>query len=134
MSESNIAVIQDIYAAFGRGDVPAILERVTPDTRWDYDVSDSDVPWHVPVVGRDEVPRFLGAFAENVELGRFEPAAFMDCGDHVLVHVRIAYAVKATGRQVEMDQLHWWTLRDGRAARLRHFEDTAQVLRAHAAA
>jgi uncharacterized protein len=33
-SEANIKTIQQVYDAFGRGDVPAMLEAVTDDVDW----------------------------------------------------------------------------------------------------
>ncbi len=130
MTESNTQLIQAIYEAFGRGDVSFIASKVKPDARWDFNVTKSDVPWHVPVTGPSEVPKFLGAFVENVALEAFEPRKFMATDEEVVVHVRIAYTVKRTGQRVDQDQLHWWTVRDGKIARLRHFEDTAQVIAA----
>ena len=130
MNQDKIELIQAIYAAFGRGDVPFIVAKVRPDARWDFNVTESPVPWHVPVTGPAEVPRFLGAFMENIELEAFEPRQFIAMGDEVIAHVRLAFTVKKTGRHVEQEQLHWWTVRDGQVARLRHFEDTAQVLAA----
>jgi hypothetical protein len=41
MSQSNVETIQQVYAAFGRGDVPAILERVSDDTTWSFNATDS---------------------------------------------------------------------------------------------
>jgi len=128
MTETNTMIIQQIYQAFGRGDAPFIATNVRPDARWDFNVTQSDVPWHVPVTGAGEVPRFLAAFAENVELEAFEPKQFVAAGDEVIAHIRIAFKVRRTGRRVEQDQLQWWTVRDGKVSRLRHFEDTAQVL------
>jgi ketosteroid isomerase-like protein len=84
------------------------------------------------VTGRNEVPRFLAAFSENVQLAAFEPKLFVHSGDHVIAHIHIAYTVRRTGKAVDMDQLHWWALRDGKVTRLRHFDDTAAVLAAHA--
>lgn len=95
--------------------------------RWDFNVTHSDVPWHVPVTGPGEVPSFLGAFVQNVDIEAFDPRQFIAMGDEVIAHVRLAYSVKKTGKRVDEEQLHWWTLRDGKVARLRHFEDTAQV-------
>ena len=40
------------------------------------------------------------------------------------------YVVKHTKKRVDQEQLHWWTVRDGKIDRLRHFEDTAQVIAA----
>jgi ketosteroid isomerase-like protein len=130
MTETNLQLIQTVYEAFGRGDVPFIASNVKPEARWDFNVTSSEVPWHVPVSGPAEVPKFLAAFAGNVELEAFEPRQFIAAGDDVIAHIRIAYTVKHTGKRVDEEQLHWWTVRDGKIARLRHFEDTAQVMSA----
>lgn len=34
MSDRNVNTVQDVFGAFGRGDIPAILERVADDTHW----------------------------------------------------------------------------------------------------
>ena len=130
MNQTNTELIRTIYDAFGRGDVAFITSRVRPDTHWDFNVTRSDVPWHVPVTGPAEVPKFLGAFIENVQLEAFEPKQLIVAGDEVIAHVRIAFTVKRNGRRVDQEQLHWWTVRDGKVQRLKHFEDTAQVLAA----
>ncbi len=130
MSETNVKLIQDVYEAFGRGDVPFIASKVHADARWDFNVTKSNVPWHVPITGPAEVPKFLGAFVGNVDLEAFEPRKLMASGDEVIAHIRLAYTVKQTGKRVDEEQLHWWTVRDGKIARLRHFEDTAQVVAA----
>ncbi|HEY3118092.1 MAG TPA: nuclear transport factor 2 family protein [Chloroflexota bacterium] len=130
MSEQNLKTVQEIYGAFGRGDVPAILERVTDDTEWGFNVGSSDVPWHGTFRGKQDLPRFFGAFVENVDLEAFEPRAFMDFESHVVVHLKLAYTVKKTGKKVSEEQLQWWTLEGGKVSRLMHYEDTAQVVQA----
>jgi uncharacterized protein len=131
MSEPNVEVIRAIYTAFGKGDVAGVLARVAEQTRWDFEVGPSKVPWHAPVTKKDEVPRFLAAFGENVELAAFEPREFIHSGDHVVAHIHISYTVRRTGKAVDMAQLHWWTIREGKVTRLRHFEDTGAVLAAY---
>jgi uncharacterized protein len=132
MSEQNVRVIQPIYGAFGKGDVEGVLSFVADATRWDFDVTaQSPVPWHAPVTSKADVPKFLAAFVENVTLAAFEPNHFIHSGDDVVAHIRIAYTIRRTGKKVEMDQLHWWTLHEGKVIRLRHFEDTAAVLEAY---
>ena len=34
MSEENVNKIRDIYAAFGRGDIPAVLAGLHPEIEW----------------------------------------------------------------------------------------------------
>jgi ketosteroid isomerase-like protein len=128
MSESNQKTIEEVYAAFGRGDVPFILERVGEQTRWDFSVGGSEVPWHVPIGSKKELPRFFQAMAENVTFEAFEPRAFVSDRRNVVVKVRVAYEVNRTGRRVDEEQVQWWSFDDGgRISALRHYEDTAAV-------
>lgn len=131
MDIDHVAAIQAIYAAFGQGDIAAIQQRVASDTHWDFNGARTAVPWHRPVESRSGVAEFLGTFGSQVEVQHFEPREFIHSGKHVVVEIRLQYTVRATGRQVTQDQLHWWTFdADHLVARLRHFEDTAQVLEA----
>jgi ketosteroid isomerase-like protein len=128
MSEANQKTIEAVYAAFGRGDVPFILERVTDGTRWDFSVAASEVPWHAAVTSRAELPRFFQAMGEHVAFEAFEPRAFLTSGRDVVVKLRVAYQVKRTGKRVDEEQVQWWSFDDGgRIASLRHYEDTAMV-------
>src|SRR6185369_9662974 len=97
MSEANQKTIEAVYAAFGRADVPFILERTTEHTAWDFSVAASEVPWHRPVRSRTELPRFFQAMAEHVTFEAFEPRAFVTDGRNVIVKLRVAYTVKRTG-------------------------------------
>ncbi len=128
MSEANRKTIEAVYAAFGRGDVPFILDQVTDRTRWDFSVTASDVPWHAPVTSKQGLPSFFGAMAEHVELEAFEPRSFVAAAHDVIVKLRVAYRVKRTGRRVDEEQVQWWSFDDaGRITALRHYEDTAAV-------
>jgi ketosteroid isomerase-like protein len=130
MNDDAEKVVREIYEAFGRGDLAALLARVSETARWDFAVAASEVPWHAPATGHVEITGFLTTFAEHVTIHAVEPRRFLPSGADVVVDVRIAYTVKRTGRRVDEDQLVWWTVADGKVTRLRHFEDTAQVLAA----
>ena len=131
MSIENVAAVQAIYAAFGKGDLAAIQARVAPATQWDFNGGRAEVPWHKPATSRAQVAEFLGTFGQSNEVQRFEPREFISSGPHVIVEIKLQYRVRSTGRQVTQDQLHWWTFgADRLVTRLRHFEDTAQVLAA----
>ncbi len=132
MPEANIALIRSIYGAFARGDTAFIAANTAEGARWDFNVTHSEVPWHQPVVGPKEVPTFLNAFVSNIALQAFEPRKFIAVGDDVVVHLGLAYTVNRTGKTVREEQLQWWTVREGKVAGLRHFEDTAQVIAAWA--
>ena len=125
-----ITTIQEVYAAFARGDVPAILSRSTGDVEFTFAGASPTVPWHGPWRGHDGLVGFFTRIAERVTFDEFAPLAFTAGGDAVAVRLRLRYRVNATGRAVDEEQVHWWTLRDGRVSGLTHFEDTAQVIAA----
>ncbi len=127
MTNENVKLIESIYGAFAKGDVKFIADKTEPGAIWDFNVSESNVPWHKAVVGPDEVPSFITAFSGNVDLEAFEPRQFIAAGDDVIVHLGLAYTVKSTGKRVREEQLQWWKVRNGKVQGLRHFEDTAQV-------
>jgi ketosteroid isomerase-like protein len=123
--------VQEIYAAFGRGDVPAILERLSPDVEWEYDASPTEVPWLQPRKGRAGAAEFFASLA-NLEFQHFEPRMFLAEGSTVVVLVDVDATVLKTGlRAREIDEVHIWHFGDdGLVTRFRHRADTLKHLRA----
>lgn len=121
-----IETVQEIYAAFGRGDVPAILQRLADDVQWEYGASENPVPWLQPLHGRDQVPRFFDALLSNVEITRFEVVKIFGDDATVVDLVNLEYTARATGRKVqELDEVHVWHFdAAGQVQRFRHRADT----------
>jgi ketosteroid isomerase-like protein len=127
-AEQNIATVKAIYDAFGRGDVEAILEQCTDDVDWATDSALEVAPWHGAKHGKAEVPSFFAAIAETGPVTEFTPLSFTsnDDGD-VMVFIRYAFTVTATGKDVAMNLHHYWRFRDAKVAYVRASEDTALV-------
>src|SRR5262245_20595593 len=110
---SHIATIQNVYAAFGRGDLPAILEVVADDCVWDLSrprvKGASRVPWIRRFNGKKEVPEFFGALGSTLDVKVFSPEEFYGEGDRVAVKVHEEYVVRANGRPLIMDTMHLFT-------------------------
>jgi ketosteroid isomerase-like protein len=123
--ESNLAVVQSIYSAFGAGDVDAILSQLTDDVDWSAESAAYLAPWHGRKHGKAEVPSFFSALAETVEVTEFTPLAFGTSENDVFVTIRFGAKARATGKSASMELHHWWTLRDGKVCRYRGAEDTA---------
>jgi ketosteroid isomerase-like protein len=128
---SHKETVQEMYAAFGRGDVPAILEHLDPDIEWEYDASPTEVPWLQPRQGRAGAAEFFTSLGE-LEFHRFEPKTILDEGNLVVVLVDVDATVRKTGtRAVELDEVHIWHFGDGGlVTRFRHRADTLKQLRA----
>ena len=58
---------------------------------------------------------------------QYAPREFIAQGDKVVVLGQERFRVKATGRSVENEWAHGWTLREGRAARFYEYNDTAAL-------
>ena len=56
---SNIDTVKQIYEAFGRGDIPAIIDKLDPNVEWDVEVSTPGVPWLQPRRGAANIPAFF---------------------------------------------------------------------------
>ena len=54
---SNIDTVKQIYAAFGRGDIRAILDTLDDNVEWDVEVPVPGVPWLQPRRGKTNIPR-----------------------------------------------------------------------------
>lgn len=115
---SNVQTVQNIYDAFGRGDVPSILGHLREDIDWDYGIVDAGVPWLRARKGIGEVPGFFESLGA-LDFQKFQPQTFLESGNIVVVLIDLEVVVKATGRPVEeKDEVHIW-----------HFDDEGKVMR-----
>ncbi len=128
---SNLPTVQSIYAAFGSGDIPAILGRLRDDVEWEYGLADSGVPWLQRRRGRADVAMFFQSLAA-LEFRKFEPTAMFESGNMVVALIDIELLVKATGKTISEEQeTHIWTFDEaGQAMRFTHKVDSLQHYRA----
>ena len=119
--------IQEIYQAFGRGDVPAILERLAEDVEWEHDAVDHDVPWLKPGRGKQHVLSFFGAVGSLLSISKFEVKSLLEGGNQVVAVIDIAATLTTTTKSFRDLELHLWTFApNGKIARFRHVVDTHQ--------
>ena len=119
----NIAVVQHIYEAFGRGDIPAILDQLADDVVWDQDAPGYGIPIYEPGSGKAHVERFFVAL-QDLEFLRFEPTNFLAGGNQVGVPINIEVTVKANGNVISTLEMHLWTFGDdGKVTRFFHAVD-----------
>src|SRR5712671_6546989 len=126
-ADDNIKVIQQVYEAFGRGDVAAIADAVADDVDWAAEASSSAAPWYGVHHGKDGVGSFFAAFGSTMEVEEFTPISIAANDTDVLTVVRFRARSRATGKTAAMDLHHVFTFRDGKIAYYRGTEDTAQT-------
>jgi ketosteroid isomerase-like protein len=129
MADKNIEIVQQIYAAFTRGDVPGIMEHISDELRHFGVVSEQRlIPWHVQATKKKDVPLFFQALAESSDFTRFEPRDFASGGDHVYCTVSYDVTFKKNGKKITDDNvLHRFTFKNGKVIEWRGTEDTAKT-------
>lgn len=128
MSNDNghqVQVVQELYAAFGRVDMPAILNLLDEQVNWYFVGRPHDVPFAGQRQGHEQMVDFFVTIAETCEVLEFGPHEVITLGDHVLALGHERVRVKATDHIFETDWAHLFTVREGKIVRLREFYDTA---------
>lgn len=128
--QANVQTVQQAYAAFGRGDIPAVLGMLSDDVEWLEPGSAEALPWGGRRRGREQVGQFFQALDSALDFEAFEPREFIAQGDVVVVLGSERARVKAGGSVVTTDWAMVFTLRDGKIARFRDYYDTAPILAA----
>jgi ketosteroid isomerase-like protein len=128
----NIAFVQSLYAAFGRGDIDTIIAGLAGDIDWLSIGRPSDFATFGPRRGPGEVREFFDLLARDTEFSEFSPNDFDAVGDKVFVEGHSRMRLKAGGPEVDTDWAHIFTIKGGKVARFRDFTDTAQTAEAAA--
>jgi ketosteroid isomerase-like protein len=124
---SHRQTVDSIYAAFGRGDVPAIIEHLAEDVAWEHDTRDHGIDVLRPRRGRREVVGFFEGLAV-LDFQRFEIASVLEGERQVAVAVHVEHVHRKTGKRFADLELHLWTFdARGQVAGFRHMVDSHQL-------
>lgn len=123
-----LAFVQDLYGAFARGDVPAVLGALAPDVRW---TEAAGGPYGGVSIGPEAV--LQNVFMKlGTEWDGFAavPGKFVADGDIVIALGDYSGRHRATGRSFQARFAHVWTVRNGRAVEFEQITDTVPQLEA----
>jgi ketosteroid isomerase-like protein len=123
MSEQNVALARDMYEAFGRGDVPAVLGAMDENIEW-YEAEG------LPYGGLYNSPQAVaenvfGPVVQDIEGFTVTPEEFYTGGDEVVVVARYTGKGAVTGKPLDVPSVHAMTFRDGKITRFRQYVDSA---------
>ena len=128
-------IVQQIYACFGQGDVPGILEKLDDNVRWeewaDNSAQKSDVPWMQAQQGKAGAMAFFQCIGTLMQVKDFQVLSIMEGGNQVVAEVTIKADLPSLGNQFQDEELHLWTFNDaGKVTRFRHYLDTHKHIKA----
>lgn len=124
--QTNLAIMKEAYAAFGRGDIAAVLSVEDPNTELEI-AGPTEIPWAGSFRGLDGARKYFAAIEAEADFDAFEPHTFLAQGNKVVVLGFEKVRSKRTGRSYENHWVHAFTLENGKIVRFREYSDTATV-------
>jgi hypothetical protein len=120
---SNVDTVKAIYEAFGRGDVPGILDKLADDVEWDTETTTPGVPWLQPRRGKENIAGFFQDLAP-LEFTRFEPHTFVEGKDTVIAVIALEANTKGKHYAIPNEAHLWRFGADGKVKKYDHITDT----------
>ena len=128
--ESNVRVAHELYAAFGRGDIPAVIQGLDPEITW-VNPGPGDYAYFGTHRGQDQVLKNVFMFlGENIDVEVMTPTDTLASSDKVVVLLHMECTAKKTGRKVVQEVAHVWTFKNGRPVHFHDFQDNAAIVTA----
>ena len=124
---NNSDTIRNLYTAFARGDVPAVLAALAPNVTW---TEAEGFPYGGTYTGRDAVHNVFMKLGTEWEGFAAVPHEFIADADTVVALGEYSGTYKATGKGFSAPFAHVWKLRNGKVTTFRQHTDTAVVQKA----
>lgn len=127
MSAQNVELVQRVYEALATGDIPAVVAAMSSEIEWNeaenFPYADGN-PYRGPEAILGGVFARIG---EEWDGFTVEPEQFLDAGDTVIMTGRYSGSYKKTGRAMNPQVAHLWTLAEGKVIRFQQLVDTLGV-------
>ena len=124
---SNLEKVQELYGAFGRGDIEPVLAALSQDVEWVEGEIDG-----LPYRGTHRGPEAVGqnVFAQipgTYESFELVPQGWVDGGDTIVMLGRVT--VRLDGRESSQNIAQVWSLQGDEVTRFESFQDTLATAR-----
>jgi len=122
--QTPIQVVQELFIALGSADRREVLALLTDDVEW-WVAGPPEIPYAGTFRGHDEAAQFFAAFDGAIDYESWEAQEFIAEGETVVVIGEERWRAKASGRVVDNPWVLVLTVRGGKIAGFRAYEDTA---------
>ena len=124
MSDKNVKAVQQLYQAFGEGNIQGILDHLTDDIEW-HEPPGGAEPWGGTHRGKPAIAEFFKNMAEAADVEAFEPREFIGHGNKVIVLGYYRFKLKPVGPAFETDWVMTWDFKGDKVKRFQVFKDSA---------
>lgn len=124
-----IQTVKDLYAAFGHGDVAAILSQLAPDVSWEAE-GPAEISFTDIRRGPEAVKGFFQAIGSDHADPKLVTTEYLSSADSMATFGRYSCTLKKTGQRVDTPVAHLFKFRDGKVVRFVDHLNTAACLEA----
>lgn len=129
--EKDVEIVQKLYSDFAKGEVPAVLQRFDPKIVWNeaenFPYADGN-PYIGPQAVLEGVFARIGAEWEYWILT--DQTYYEAKSGEIIVTGRYKAKNKLTGKEINVQFVHMWTLNDGLVTKFQQYADTYQTVEA----
>jgi ketosteroid isomerase-like protein len=128
VASSNLETVKEAFETLREGGYEALLPLIHPE----FEVTTPPELSSEPDTyrGPEGIRRYFESFYEAMDRVEFEPTAFHEVGERVVVEFVLHARGRTTGIQVEQHGAFVWTLRDELALRLEVYPSLDEALEA----
>ena len=119
------AVVDKMFAAFGKGDVEKFIETVSEHTAWIYHGTQV-IPKGI-FEGKEGARTFITNILTQTEIINFEPQQFICDGQMVVVLGQEHQKVKRSGKELKQKWVQIYTVENDLISRMEEFATTEVV-------
>ena len=125
---NNVQLATDIYAAFGRGDIPTVLAAFHPEIEWRQAEGNpyqaDGTVWIGPQAVLDNLFMRIGADWDGFTI---TIRTIHDAGEYVVIEGRYTGTYKPSGRKLDSQLCHVLRFQGGKLVSFQQYLDTAQL-------
>lgn len=127
---NHVDLVRSSYEAFSQGDLPSLLATFDDEIEWrpaeGHPYASEQRAW----IGPEAISESLFMrTAEEWDEFSARPSTFHDAGETIIVEGRYGGVHKGTGRRLDAQFCHLWTIRAGKIRVFQQYLDTAQLRR-----
>ena len=126
MSQENVKVVEGMYEAFGKGDIPTVLAALDSQVKWweaeNFIYADGN-PYVGPNAVLEGVFMRIGSEWEGFAVS---PNEVLDAGETIIGYGYYSGTYRKNGKQARAQFAHFFTFRDGKIVKFQQYTDTAQ--------
>jgi uncharacterized protein len=124
--KSNTEIVQGIYAAFGAGDLLAILAVQSEEVVWSVPGA-PEVPYAGEYHGKEGVEAFFQRLLSAAAFDSFSVDGMVADGNSVVVFGQETVRCLKTNKSAKNEWVMHWKLTDGTVHHMSSYEDTAAL-------